>query len=120
MAQQMTGEPTLNSYRAWLRRVALSLILAIAVGLLTLIIARGISGAWLFIEHQELVRAAAATLRNGIEGLPSADLRAARLRAEQSAAVHMRIGMAVAFVVAALTAAGSYLWLEQRAARSVR
>ncbi len=120
MAQQTTGELTLHSQRAWLRRVVLSLLLAAAAGLLTLLVARGISGAWLFIEHQELVRAAAATLRNGIEGLPSADLRAARLRAEQSEAMHMRIGMAVAFAVAALTAAGSYLWLEQRAARSTQ
>jgi len=37
----------------------------------------------LFIEHQELVRSAAAALRNGIEGLPTADLRTARLRADR-------------------------------------
>ncbi len=103
---------------AWLRRVALSLIFALAAGLLVFIVARGISGALLFVEHQELLRSAAAALRNGIEGLPTADLRAARLRAEQSAEMHMRIGLMLAFVVAALTAAGSYLWLEQRAARN--
>ncbi|WP_041333187.1 hypothetical protein [Roseiflexus sp. RS-1] len=105
---------------AWLRRVALSLAFAIAAGLLVFIVARGISGALLFIEHQELVRSAAAALRNGIEGLPTADLRAARLRAEQSAETHMRIGLALAFIVAAITAAGSYLWQEQRAVQNER
>lgn len=99
----------------WLRRVALSLTFAVAAGLLVFIVARGVSGALLFIEHQELIRSAAATLRNGIEGLPTNDLRAVRLRAEQSADIHMRIGLMLAFVTAALTAAGSFLWLEQRA-----
>lgn len=105
----------LTPHITWLRRVALSLVFALAAGLFVFIVARGISGALLFIEHQELIRSAAAALRNGIEGLPAADLRAARLRAEQSAEMHRRIGLMLAFVAAALTAAGSYLWLEQRA-----
>jgi hypothetical protein len=105
---------------AWLRRVALSLAFAIAAGLLVFIVARGISGVLLFIEHQELVRSAAAALRNGIEGLPTADLRTARLRAEQSAEAHTRIGLMLAFIVAAITAAGSYLWQEQRAVQNER
>jgi len=105
---------------AWLRRVASSLAFAIVAGLLVFIAARGISGALLFIEHQELVRSAAAALRNGIEGLPTADLRTARLRAEQSAEAHTRIGLMLAFIVAAITAAGSYLWQEQRAAQNER
>lgn len=118
MAQQTITEPKFNTQLAWLRRVALSLAFALAAGLLVFIAVRGISGALLFIEHQELLRSAAAALRNGIEGLPAADLRAARLRAEQSAEMHMRIGLMLAFITAALTAAGSYLWLEQRAART--
>ena len=105
---------------AWLRRVALSLAFAVIAGLLVFIVARGISGALLFIEHQELVRSAAAALRNGIEGLPTADLRTARLRAEQSAEAHTRIGLMLAFIVAAITAAGSYLWQEQRAVQNER
>ncbi|MGQ9547135.1 MAG: hypothetical protein ACUVSY_00020 [Roseiflexus sp.] len=99
---------------AWLRRVTASLALAIVTGLLVFLVARGISGALLFIEHQELVRSAAAALRNGIEGLPTADLRAARLRTEQSVEMHTRIGLMLAFIAAAITAAGSYLWQEQR------
>jgi uncharacterized membrane protein len=118
MTQQTIAEPKVNAQLAWLRRVALSLAFAIAAGVLVFIVARGISGALLFIEHQELLRSAAAALRTGIEGLPTADLRAARLRAEQSAAMHTQIGLLLAFVVAAITAAGSYLWLEQRAARN--
>ncbi|GIW00593.1 hypothetical protein [Roseiflexus sp.] len=117
MAQQTRTEPQVTALLAWLRRVALSLLFALAAGLIVFIVARGISGALLFIEHQELLRSATAALRNGIEGLPTADLRAARLRAEQSADMHMRIGLILAFVTAALAAAGGYLWLEQRAAR---
>lgn len=101
---------------AWLRRVALSLALAIVAGALTLLVARGISGALLFVEQQELVRSAAAALRGGIEGLPATDLRAARLRAEQSAEAHRRAGLALAFAVAALATGGGYLWLEARSA----
>lgn len=108
----------LTTHIAWLRRVALSLMAALAAGLLVFVVARGVSGALIFIEHQELLRSAAAALRNGIEGLPTADLRTARLRAEQSAAMHTQIGLLLAFIAAAITAAGSYLWLEQRAAQN--
>ncbi len=100
--------------QAWLRRVALSLALAIIAGALTLLVARGISGALLFVEQQELMRSAAAALRGGIEGLPATDLRAARLRAERSAEGHRRAGLALAFAAAAAAAGGGYLWLEAR------
>lgn len=112
---KLQHEPMIAFRGTWLRRVTLSLAFAIVTGLLVFIVARGISGALLFIEHQELVRSAATALRNGIEGLPTADLHAARLQAEQSAEMHTRIGLMLAFIVAAITAAGSYLWQEQRA-----
>ncbi|MCS7288085.1 MAG: hypothetical protein NZ699_03020 [Roseiflexus sp.] len=114
----MRDETAFEAQRAWMRRVALSLVFAAAVGLLVFIVARGISGALLFVEHQELLRSAAAAVRTGIEGLPTADLRTARLRAERSMDLHTQIGLLCAFAAAALTAVGSYLWLEQRAARN--
>lgn len=101
--------------RRWLRRVALSLALALGAGIVTFLIARGISGALLFIEQQELLSATGAAMSGGIEGLPAADLRAARLRAEQSAESHLRFGLLLAFGVTALAAAGSYLWFESHA-----
>jgi hypothetical protein len=107
-----------QSTRAWLARVALSLGIALGVGALAYLVTRAITGAALFVRHQQLLREAASAMRGGVEGLASGDLRAVRLLLQQSDEWNQLLSLAVGFAVAGLAAVSSYLWLERRGARA--
>jgi hypothetical protein len=100
--------------RSWLARVALSLSAALLVGALVYLVARAIGGVALLAQQQELLREAAGALRGGVEGLAGSNLREVRLLVQQIDARYERLSLLAGFVSAALAAAASYLWLEQR------
>lgn len=87
-------------------------------GALAYLVARGVAGALLLAQQRRLLGEVAGALRGGIEGLPSGDLRAARLALQQLDAQYERVGLLCAILVAALAAAAIYLWLERRAVAS--
>lgn len=101
--------------RAWLARVLISMAAALGAGALAYLVARGAAGALLLAQQQRLLGEVASALRGGIEGLPSGDLRAARLALQQLDAQYERASLLCAIVAAALAAAAIYLWLEHRA-----
>lgn len=107
-----------NLVYAWLGRVALSLLAALVAGALAYLLARAVSGVWLFVYHQQLLREVAGALQGGVESLPGGNLRAARQALAQLAQQHEQISLAAGFVAAALAVLASYLWLERRAAAS--
>jgi hypothetical protein len=92
----------------------LSLSAALLVGALVYLVARAIGGVALLAQQQELLREAAGALRGGVEGLAGSNLREVRLLVQQIDARYERLSLLAGFVSAALAAAASYLWLEQR------
>lgn len=112
----MTAPPKSSSLRAWLSRVGASLLVALVFGLLTYLLVRGATGVLLFVQQQQFLREVAGAFQGGIEGLPAGDLRAVRLRVQELDARNERLSLIAGFVVAALSASASYLWLERRAA----
>jgi cytochrome c-type biogenesis protein CcmH/NrfG len=105
---------TFNSTtRAWLTRVALSLAIALAAGALAYLIARAITSVALLVRQQQLLREVTGALRGGIEGLAGGDLRAVRLLLQQIDARNEQLSLVIGFVVAAVAAVVSYLWLER-------
>jgi hypothetical protein len=101
--------------RAWLARIVISLAGALGVGVLAYLVTRAITGARLFIQHQQLVREASSALRGGIDGLAGSNLRAVRQMLEQLDAQNQQISLLAGFLAAAVAVAGIYLWLEWRA-----
>lgn len=91
--------------RIWLRRVALSLLIGLAIGLIAWLAARGILGVLLFAREQQLLADLAGALSGGIEGLAGSNLRAIRLRVQALAAEYDRISLLVGL------AAGGISWL---------
>lgn len=107
--------------RAWLARVLISIAAALAAGALAYLVARGVAGALLLAQQQRLLGEVTGALRGGIEGLPSGDLRAARLALQQLDAQYEQASLLCGIAAAALAAVAAYLWLERRAgAPSVR
>ena len=96
--------------------MAASLAAALGAGALAYLLGRAITGALLLVRQRQLLGQIAGTLRAGLEGRPSGDLRAARQLLGQIEARDIQISLAAAFVVAALAAVLCYLWLERRAA----
>lgn len=100
---------------SWLRRILISLTLALVVGALVYLVVRGATGAWLFFQQQQLLRDVISAVQSGLDAPPSADLRAIR---REIAALDERntwLSLSAAAVAAAVAAAGGYIWLEQRA-----
>jgi hypothetical protein len=101
--------------RAWLLRIATSLLLGVLLGALALALGRGIGGAWLLWSEQEALRGMSGVLLGGLEGPPASDVRALRQHlTRQTAAVH-DLAARIGYGVAALGAVACYLWLERRA-----
>lgn len=103
--------------RAWIVRLALSLLFAAVAGALAYLTTRAITSALLFANQQQFLRETAGALSGGIAGLAGSDLRAMRLIVQQREAQNEQLSLLVGFAAAALTIAASYLWLEWRAAR---
>jgi hypothetical protein len=101
--------------RAWLGRIGASLGIALCVGLLAYLVTRGVTGALLFVQQQQLLREVVGVIQGGLEGPPSGDLRAVRLRIQELDARNARLSFGVGFLAAAVAVVGSYLWLERRA-----
>lgn len=107
-------KPPDDATRRWLRQVLVSVVAAVAAGLLAYLAARGALGALLLVQAQDLLRDVAGALGGGIEGLPGADLRAARQRIAALDAQYAQVSAAIGFVAAAAGAVASYLWQEMR------
>lgn len=99
----------------WWRRVLLSLAAALVCGALAFGVARGVTGALLFVREQQALGAVLGAAGGGLEQPPSADLRALRRGLQQQDARNEQISLAAAFGAAGLAAVGCYLWLELRA-----
>ena len=102
--------------RAWLTRIALSLLFAAAAGTLAYLVARAVTSLILFVRQQQFLGEVAGALRGGIMGLAGGDLRAMRLLVEQLDAQNEQLSALIGFAVAAVAIVASYLWLEWRAA----
>jgi H+/Cl- antiporter ClcA len=100
--------------RRWLTRIVLSLAAALLAGALAFLVARAIGGVLLFAQQQELLREASGAFQGGILGLAEGNLRAVRLRVQQFDANNQQLSLLIGFVVAALAAVASYLWMERR------
>lgn len=100
--------------RIWLRHVALSLALALAVGLLVYLVVRGALGAWLFVQQQQFLREVIGTVQSGLDTPPAADLRAIRQEVQALDARYSFVSAVAGFAASALAAAGGYVWLERR------
>ena len=100
--------------RVWLRRVAQSLVMALVAGLLVYLVARGVLGAWLFVQQQQLLRDVVGAVQSGLDAPPSVDLRAIRQEVQALDERNSFISMIAGFVAAAFVAAGGYVWLERR------
>jgi H+/Cl- antiporter ClcA len=100
--------------RRWLTRIVLSLAAALLAGALAFLVARAIGGVLLFAQQQELLREASGAFQGGILGLAEGNLRAVRLRVQQLDANNQQLSLLIGFVVAALAAVASYLWMERR------
>ena len=96
--------------------MAASLAAALGAGVLAYLLGRAITGALLLVRQRQLLGQIAGTLRAGLDGPPSGDLRAARQLLQQLETRNIQISLAAGFVVAALAAVLCYLWLERRAA----
>lgn len=99
----------------WLRRVLISLVLALVAGALVYLVVRGATGAWLFFQQQQLLRDVISAVQSGLDAPPSADLRAIRREIAALDARNAWLSLIAAAVAAAVAAAGGYVWLEQRA-----
>lgn len=106
-----------SATRAWIARLALSLLFAAVAGALAYLTTRAITSALLFANQQQFLSEAAGALRGGIAGLAGSDLHAMRLLVQQREAQNEQLSLLVGFAAAALTSAASYLWLEWRAVR---
>jgi hypothetical protein len=104
--------------RAWLTRIALSLLFATTAGALAYLVARAATSLMLFIRQQQFLSEVAGALRGGVMGLAGGDLRNMRLLVQQLDAQNERLSMLIGFAVAAVVCVASYLWLEWRAAQS--
>jgi hypothetical protein len=104
--------------RAWLLRVAISLAIALAAGIIAYLVTRAITSVILFVRHQQLLTELGSALRGGVEGLAAGDLRAVRLAVQQLDAQNEQLSLAIGFVAAAVAAVTSYLWLERRAVQA--
>ncbi|GAB4214622.1 MAG: hypothetical protein OHK0022_53430 [Roseiflexaceae bacterium] len=102
----------------WLRRIALSLLAALVCGALAFLVARGIGGALLFAQQQQVLVEVVGAAQGGLETPPSGDLRALRKRLQEQDAQYEQISLFVGFAAAGLAAAGCYLWLELRDAKN--
>jgi hypothetical protein len=100
--------------RRWLGRIALSLACALLAGALAFLVARAITSVALFAQQQEFLRQASSALRGGIPALAEGNLREMRLYIQQLDAQNERLSLLIGFVVAALAAVASYLWMERR------
>ena len=107
-----------HEQRAWLLRVAISLAIALAAGIMAYLVARAIASVGLFVRHQQLLVEVGSALRGGVEGLAAGDLRAVRLAVQQIDAQNEQLSLLIGFVAAAVAVVTSYLWLERRAARA--
>ena len=112
----LTSPPT----RAWLMRIALSLLAALVAGSLAYLVARGVTGVALFERQQRFLNEVASALRTGVMGLAGSDLRAMRLMVQQLDAQNEQLSLLIGFGVAAAAAVASYLWLERRAIAQLR
>ncbi|MBC8161141.1 MAG: hypothetical protein H7Z42_07965 [Roseiflexaceae bacterium] len=101
--------------RAWLRRVGISLALALIVGALVYLVARGASGAWLLFQQQQLLRDVLGTLQSGLEAPPAADLRAISREVAALDARNTQASLLLAALAAAVAAAASFVWQERAA-----
>lgn len=102
---------------AWLRRLALSLAAAVAVGALAFLAARSVGGLLLFVQQQQLLGEVASALQGGVEALGQSNLRELRRELERIDAGYERASLLVGFGAAACAAVAVYLWLERRAER---
>jgi hypothetical protein len=100
--------------RGWLTRIVISLAIMVLAGALAFLVARAIGAVLLFAQQQELLREAAGAFQGGILGLAEGNLRAVRLRVQQLDANNQQLSLLIGFVVAALAAVASYLWMERR------
>jgi hypothetical protein len=105
-----------RSTRAWLTRIALSLLLASVAGALAYLVARAVTGVALLVRQQQFLRELAGALRGGVAELPGGDLRTTRLLVQRLDAQNEQLSMLIGFAVAAVVIVASYLWLEWRAA----
>lgn len=103
--------------RAWLIRVAISLLAAAVAGALAYLLARAAGRAYLLYQQQQAFRELGGLLGGGIEGLASSNLRQARLLIAQLDARYSRISAQIGVIAACIVAIISYLWLERRAAK---
>jgi hypothetical protein len=102
--------------RAWLARVGLSLLIALAAGGLAYLVARAIGSVYLFYQQQQFYREVAELLRGGgVEALAGSNLRQLRRQVAQLNAQYNLVCAQIGFGCAAVAAAVSYLRLERRA-----
>ena len=105
--------------RTWVRRLLVSLVVGVCVGLLVFVIARGIGGIILFIQQQNALRDVVGMLGGGFDQPPPADLRAIRRRVEALDLLYWRIGVLLGLAAAVFSALSVYVRLERQAARVV-
>ena len=113
---QETGSPWTQT---WLRRLLVSLVVGVCVGMLVFVIARGIGGIILFIQQQNALRDVVGMLGGGFDQPPPADLHAIRRRVEALDLLYWRIGVLLGLAAAVFSALSVYVRLERQAARVV-
>ncbi|MCG8346463.1 MAG: hypothetical protein MI924_01620 [Chloroflexales bacterium] len=102
----------------WLKRLALSLLIAGLVGALGYLVARAISTAYLFYQQQQFFQETASLLQGGgVPALADSNLRELRFLAEALNAQYHRLSIQLGFAAAAIGGIGCFVWLERRAAR---
>ena len=102
--------------RAWLTRIAVSLLIAAVAGAMAYLIARAVTSVALFVRQQQFLQELAGAWRGGIMGLAASNLRVVRLMVQQLDAQNEQLSLWIGFGVAAVAVVASYLWLEWRAA----
>jgi hypothetical protein len=101
--------------RAWLWRWLASLLLGIGIGLLSYLVARAGTTAYLLYQQQQFFQETVNLLRtnNSIESLANSNLREARMLVEALNARYHRLSLQIGFAAAAMSSILMYLWMER-------
>ncbi len=92
-----------------MRRILIALSAALIVGTLAYIVGRGVAGALILREQQQLIGGFGA-LSGGVDGLAQiGDLRAARRALAASADYYERLAALIACIAAGIAASAAYL-----------
>ena len=102
--------------RAWLGRIALSVLIALAVGGLVYVVARAGTSVDLIRRQQALFRDITAALQSGdVQQLAAANIRARRQELRALETGYNQISAQAAIAAAGIAAVAGYIVLERRA-----